>query len=191
MCILAPRRSQKISEEKILMSKAKTGVFVWLFVPAVVLSQQSVTVTYDYNGLPLPILPDSADVITLATVTVPRALKTTKVTAKVQLQYPNSGDLNVYLFSPEGTRTILLEHDCSVANVDTTFDDAAPSLWRDFCPVEAGRGPFRPDQPLSNFNSDNSAFGVWTLAVENNQSDSRSGRCHTPSPSPVLLRHFR
>ena len=42
MCILAPRRSQKISEEKILMSKAKTGVFVWLFVPAVVLSQQSV-----------------------------------------------------------------------------------------------------------------------------------------------------
>src|SRR4051812_21127064 len=141
--------------------------------PAIAVSQQSVTATYSYNGLPLSILPDGADVITLATITFPRALKTTKVTAQVQLQYPNSGDLKVYLFSPEGTRTILLEHDCNVANVDTTFDDSAPSAWRDFCPTEAGRGPFRSDQPLSNFNSDGSSFGVWTLAVENDQSDSR------------------
>ena len=41
--------------------------------------------------------------------------------------------------------------------------------------MEAGRGPFRPDQPLSNFNGDDSSFGVWRLAVENNASNSRSG----------------
>lgn len=138
-------------------------------------AQQPVTATYSYNGLPLPIFTDAANVITFANVFVPKALKTAKVTAQVQIQYPNSGDLKVYLFSPEGTRTILLEHDCSVQNVDTTFDDSAGSRWKDFCPVEAGRGPFRADEPLSNFNSDNSSFGTWRLAVENDQSDSRSG----------------
>lgn len=133
------------------------------------------TVTYTYNGLPAPIFTDAANVITVLSITVPLALKTSKVTARVQIEYPNSGDLNIYLYSPQGTRTILLEHDCSVANVDTTFDDAAPSAWKDFCPTEAGRGPFKADQPLSNFNSDGSAFGTWRLAVENNESDSRSG----------------
>jgi len=133
------------------------------------------TVTYSYNGLPLPILTDAAETITIANIFVPRTLKMTKVTAQVQIQYPNSGDLKVYLFSPMGTRTILTDHDCSVANIDTTFDDAAPSAWKDFCPTEAGRGPFRPDQPLSNFNSDDTSFGTWILSVENDHSDSRSG----------------
>jgi uncharacterized protein (TIGR03437 family) len=138
-------------------------------------AQQNVTATYSFNGLPIPILNDAANVISIANIVVPRAIKMTKVTAQVQLQYPNSGDLKVYLFSPQGTRTILLEHDCSVVNVDTTFDDSAPSLWKDFCPTQAGQGPFRPDQPLSNFNSDNSSFGIWRLAVQNDQSDSRTG----------------
>lgn len=136
---------------------------------------QQATVTYAYNGLPLLIPVDSADVITVATITVPRALKMTKVTAQIQIQYPNIGDLNVFLFSPQGTRTRLLEHNCSTANVDTTFDDAATQLYRDFCPAEAGRGPFRGNEPLSNFNNDDSSFGIWRLAVENNSSDSRSG----------------
>jgi uncharacterized protein (TIGR03437 family) len=142
---------------------------------------QPVTLTYSYNGLPLPILTDAAETITVASVYVPRSLKTTKVTAQVQIQYPNSGDLKVYLFSPLGTRTILLEHDCSVVNIDTTFDDSAQSLWKDFCPSQAGQGPFRPDQPLSNFNSDDSSFGTWTLWVENDASDSRSGWLTTVS----------
>src|SRR4051812_46903498 len=130
------------------------------------------TVTYSYNGLPLPIFGDAADATSLANVFVPRTIKITKVTAQVQIQYPNSGDLKLYLFSPSGTRTILLEHDCGVANIDTTFDDSAPSQWKDFCPSEAGRGPFRADQPLSNFNSNDSSFGTWVLAVENDESDS-------------------
>ena len=139
------------------------------------LAQTTATVTYAYNGLALPILTDSADVITVANITVPRALKMTKVTAQIQIQYPNTGDLNVYLFSPQGTRTRLLEHNCSIANIDTTFDDAAPQIWRDFCPTEAGRGPFRGNEPLSNFNNDDTSFGVWRLAVENNVSNDRSG----------------
>ena len=138
-------------------------------------AQQAVTVTYTYSGLPLPILIDSADVISIAQITVPRALKMTKVTTQIQIQYPNTNDLNVYLYSPEGTRTKLLERNCNVANVDTTFDDAAPTKWGDFCPTEAGRGPYRGNEPLSNFNSDGSSFGVWRLAVENTGSDSRTG----------------
>lgn len=131
--------------------------------------------TYTFSGFAVPILPDSSDVISLVSIIVPRALKMTKVTAQVQLQYPNSGDLKVYLYSPEGTRTVLLEHDCNVVNVDTTFDDTAQQLWKEFCPAQAGQGPFRPDQPLSNFNGDDSSFGTWILAVENDSSDSRSG----------------
>jgi len=136
---------------------------------------QPVTVTYSYNGLPLPILPDSADVITVAQITVLRALTISKVTVQLQILYPNTGDLKVYLYSPQGTRTILTDHDCSVANIDTTFDDSASSTWKSFCPAEAGRGPFQADQPLGNFNSDTSSYGIWRLAVENDSSDSRSG----------------
>jgi uncharacterized protein (TIGR03437 family) len=147
----------------------------FLIANCAIFAQQPVTANFTYHGLPLAILPDSADVITVANITVPRAIKMTKVTAQVQIQYPNTGDLNVYLFSPQGTRTKLLEHDCSVQNVDTTFDDAAAQAWKDFCPSEAGRGPFRPNEPLSNFNNDGSAFGIWRLAVENNSSNSRSG----------------
>jgi uncharacterized protein (TIGR03437 family) len=114
-------------------------------------------------------------VITIANIVVPQAIAVTKVTAQVQIEYPNSGDLEVFLFSPYGTRTILLENDCNVANVDTTFDDSAQSSWKDFCPVEAGRGPFRADQPLTNFNKDDSSFGTWRLTVQNDQSNSRTG----------------
>ncbi|HYI97559.1 MAG TPA: proprotein convertase P-domain-containing protein [Bryobacteraceae bacterium] len=140
------------------------------------LAQES-TVTASYNGYPIAILPDYYDTIAVAFINVPRALKITKVTAKVQIAYPEVGDLNVYLYSPDGTRTKLLEHTCgSLRNVDTTFDDAAPARYSDTCPPEAGRGPFRGNEPLSNFNSADSSIGVWTLAVENNSSDSRAGR---------------
>ncbi len=161
----------------------KTGLacaFLFLLLPGITVAQQT-TVTYGYSGLPIPIFTDNSDVISVANIFVPKALSISKVTVTVQIQYPNSGDLKLYLFSPEGTRTILLQNDCSVANVDTTFDDAAPSNWKDFCPAEAGRGPFRSDQPLSNFNGDDSSYGTWRLAVENDQSDSRSGWLNSAS----------
>jgi uncharacterized protein (TIGR03437 family) len=140
---------------------------------------QSLTFTYGYSGLPVPIFSDAANIISVANVFVPRAIQIQKVTVQVQIQYPNSGDLKLYLYSPQLTRTILLQNDCSVANIDTTFDDAAPSQWKTFCPVEGGRGPFQPDQPLSNFNGDLSSYGTWQLAVINDQSDSRTGWLNT------------
>lgn len=134
------------------------------------------TVTYGYSGLPQPIFSNAADMITYVNVFVPQGIKMSAVTARVKIEYPRTGDLRVYLFSPTGIRTILTEHDCGdLANIDTTFSDSGPSAWGDFCPVEPERGPFRPDEPLSNFYGDDSAFGTWRLAVENDTSDSRTG----------------
>lgn len=133
------------------------------------------TVTYTYSGDPLPLPVDSADVAVLMKMSIPRSLTITKVTASVQVNYPAVGDLNVYMFSPAGTRTKLLERNCgSLLNIDSSFDDAAQSKYADFCPSEPGRGPFKGNEPLSNFNGQNS-LGTWTLAVENNGSDSRYG----------------
>ena len=159
-----------------ILQKLWIGLTAGVLFSAAALAQTTpLTVTYSYSGLPLPIFTSSANLITIAGIMVPRALAITHVSVQVQIQYPNSGDLKIYLFSPQATRSILLEHDCGVANIDTTFDDGANTLWKDSCPVEAGRGPFRSDQPLSNSYSDNSAFGLWTLAVTNDQSESRSG----------------
>jgi len=136
--------------------------------------------SFSYQGLPLKIFNDASDIISVANIFVPVAVKMTNVTVRVQVSYPQVGDLQLYLYSPEGTRTILLENDCgSLLNVDTTFDDSAASAYKDFCPTEAGRGPFQADQPLSNFYSDDSSYGVWWLAVQNTESDSRSGWLNT------------
>jgi uncharacterized protein (TIGR03437 family) len=131
---------------------------------------QTATYTYTYNGVALPIFRDSADIISIAYVFVPKAIRITKVTANVEIDYPRPGDLNVFLYSPVLTRTRLLERDCgsqgSVSNV--TFDDAAPTQYKDVCP--AAPGSYRGDEPLSNFN-DQIALGTWSLAVENNGSN--------------------
>jgi len=131
---------------------------------------QTQTITYSYSGVPLPIYPDDWNVAAVATVLVPRGLTITRVTASVQVQFGGVGDLNVYLFSPQTTRTKLLERNCgSLANIDTTFDDIASNTFAEFCPAEAGRGPFRGNEPLGNYNGQN-AYGYWKLAVENNAS---------------------
>jgi len=99
-----------------------------------------------------------------------------RVTARVAIDYPDVNDLNIYLYSPDGTRTKLLEHNCSnLRNVNTTFDDAATTQFNAACPAASG-GTYRANEPLSNFNASDSSVGVWTLAVENNSSNSRSGR---------------
>ncbi|MGH9632223.1 MAG: proprotein convertase P-domain-containing protein [Bryobacteraceae bacterium] len=137
---------------------------------------QTQTVTASYNGLPLFIANDGADTISVASLIVPNALKVTNLMVRLQISYPNVSDLEVFLFSPFGTRVILLDNNCSnVVNVDTTFDDAAPQNYRDFCPTEAGRGPFRAHEPLSNVYADDSSFGTWRIVIENNSSDSRTG----------------
>jgi uncharacterized protein (TIGR03437 family) len=154
----------------------KCAASLLLWVASAAAQTAPITDTYSYNGYPLYIPVDSANVIVLASVVVPDALKISKVTAQVVIQYPYVGDLNLYLYSPDGTRTKLLERNCgSLQNVNTTFDDAASSRFSDFCPTEAGRGPFQANEPLANFNSADSSLGVWLLATENNGSDSRAG----------------
>jgi uncharacterized protein (TIGR03437 family) len=148
---------------------------MWLAALAPLALGQTTTVSYSYNGLPLRIFQDSADTWTYIRIFVPRALVISSVTAGVQVQYSGVGDLNVYMFSPQATRTKLLERNCgSLVNIDTTFDDSAPNKFADFCPSEAGRGPFRGNEPLGNFNGQNS-YGYWTIGVENNGSDSQTG----------------
>ena len=132
---------------------------------------QAQTFTYTYSGLPVPIYPDDWDTVGVATIFVPRAISISKVTASIQVQYGGVGDLNVFMWSAAGTRIRLLERNCSgLQNIDTTFDDAAPNRYSEFCPTEAGRGPFRGNEPLSNANGQVS-MGYWRLGVENNGSE--------------------
>ena len=131
---------------------------------------QTQTFSYSYGGLSIPIYPDDWDVISIARIYVPRSIVITKVTASVQIQHSGVGDLNVYLYSANGTRTRLLERNCgSTVNVDATFDDSATARFSDACPT-AGGGSYRGNEPMSNANDQN-AFGYWRLAVENNGSD--------------------
>ena len=145
------------------------AVFLLGFVQA-----QTVSYTYAYSGPALPILRDSANIVSSANIFVPKAIRITKVTATVEIDYPRPGDLNIYMYSPILTRTKVLERNCgSQGSVDNvTFDDAAPSRYSDVCPSTAGT--YRGNEPLSNFN-DQIALGVWSLAVENNGSDASIG----------------
>jgi len=126
--------------------------------------------TYTYTGLPLPVYPDDWNTIAVARIFVGRSIKITKVTASVQVQFSGVGDLNVFMWSPEGTRTKLLERNCgSLNNIDTTFDDSAPTKFSDACPTQAGTGSFRGNEPLGNWNNQN-GYGYWRLGIENNGS---------------------
>jgi uncharacterized protein (TIGR03437 family) len=133
------------------------------------------TFTYSYNGPAYQIPRDDADLVALTTIYVPRSVTVTKVTVTVDIEYPRPGDLNLYFFSPQGTRTKLLERNCESRGTlrNTTFDDGAQSKYSAFCPVESG-GAFRGEEPLSNVNGQNS-FGNWVLATENNGSDDVTG----------------
>jgi len=130
---------------------------------------QTQTFTYTYSGLPLPIYPDDWNVVSFIRIFVPKSLAVSKVAASVQVQYSGVGDLNVFLYSSYGTRTKLLERNCgSLQNIDTTFDDSAPTRFSNSCP-QPGTGPFQGNEPLANSVGQNS-YGYWRLAVENNGS---------------------
>lgn len=145
-----------------------------LFAAALGLAQTQ-TATYTYSGAPVQIPVSNTGVSAIAEVYVPSNWTINNVTAQVQITYPNVGDLKVYLFSANNTRTILLQNNCGkLANVNTTFDDTAPTKFSDFCPVEPGRGPFRGNEPLANSKSENAA-GYWDLVVQNTESNTNTG----------------
>ena len=131
---------------------------------------QTQTLTYSYGGVPIPIYPDDWNVIAVARIFVPRSISITNISAAVQVQFSGVGDLNVYLYSPLGTRTKLLERNCGgLVNIDSSFTDNAYSKYSDYCPSTAGQGPFQGNEPLGNSYGQN-AYGYWRLAVENNGS---------------------
>ncbi len=135
---------------------------------------QTQTFTYGYSGIPIPIYPDDWNTYSVISVLVPKNMSIAKVTASVTVQYSGVGDLNVFLWSPAGTRTKLLERNCGgLQNINTTFDDSAPTMYRDTCPTQSGSGPFRGNEPLANSAGQN-AYGYWRIGVENNGS-SRTG----------------
>ncbi len=157
------------------MKKLLWAISLASLLAAAGMAQTTDTFTYTYSGQPLQIYPTSTGIITVAEIAVPKAVQITSVTAKVQIQYPAVGDLNVYLFSAQGTRTKLLERNCgSLVNVDTTFDDAASQKYNSFCPSEAGRGPFQGNEPLANSKGQPS-LGYWQLAVQNNGGNNNTG----------------
>ncbi len=139
--------------------------------PAILPGQPvSATYSYSYSGLPIRILPSIYNTWSYANVYFPRSMVISNVTVGVQVQYNGVGDLNVYLYSPQGTRTRLLQRNCgSLQNIDTTFSDDAGTRYASYCPQEAGRGPFRGNEPLANSRGQN-ALGYWRLGVENNGS---------------------
>ena len=146
-----------------------------LVMGAPLLFGQAQTFTYTYSGLPIPIYPDDWDTVSVARIVRSAGDLDHQVTASVQLQYSNVGDLNVYMWSAAGTRIKLLERNCgSLVNVDTMFDDAASTRYADTCPTEAVRGPFRGTEPLANANGQ-LLIGYWRIGVENNGSNSRTG----------------
>jgi uncharacterized protein (TIGR03437 family) len=154
--------------EEIIIAMRKSVLIMAALAP-LAFAQTQQTVTYSYSGLPLPIYPDDWNVVSIIRILVPRSLTVTKVTASVQVQYSGVGDLNVFLFSANGTRTKLLERNCGgLQNIDTTFDDSAATRFEDTCP-QAGSGTYRGNEPLSNSNGEN-AYGYWRLAVENSGS---------------------
>lgn len=127
------------------------------------------TFTYTYGGLPLPIFPDDANVWSYANIFVPRSIQVSSVTVYAQVTYSGVGDLNLYLYSANGTRTKLLERNCGgLQNIDTTFDDSASAMFSSACP-QPGSGSFKGNEPLANSKNEN-ALGFWSLGVENNGS---------------------
>jgi uncharacterized protein (TIGR03437 family) len=170
------------------------ALVVCLYTAGTGFSQTTETLAFSYNGNPVFIPNEDSGFTAVAEIFVPSPITIRDVTSRVVIDYPDVGDLEVELFSPAGTRTILLDNDCDgLRNINTTFDDVAGQKYDQFCPAEAGRGPFRADQPLANSRGELST-GWWTLAVRNNESDSRIGQIRsfslTISGTPITRPTF-
>jgi subtilisin family serine protease len=102
-------------------------------------------------------------------LTVASSVAIGSVAVRVNLTYPQDGDLTLYLQAPDGTLITLASHQGGTgANFQgTLFDDGA------LVPVSSGAAPFagafRPGSPLSALAGKN-ALGQWRLWVVNSGS---------------------
>ena len=136
------------------------------------------TQTFSYGGLPIPIPPSNNNAYAAVRILVPKSLIIQSVTVTMDVTYPNVSDLNVFFYSPQATRSKLLEHNCGgnpppggpLANINTTFDDTSSTMFSSFCPQSSPvTGPYHGNEPLANSQGQNS-LGYWLLAVQNNVS---------------------
>src|SRR5689334_16813721 len=89
-------------EESITMRPRSIAAIAALLIPIALLlpgglQAQTGTYTYSYDGPAVPIARDSANIITVVNIFVPRAIRISKVTATVEVDYPRPGDLNIYM----------------------------------------------------------------------------------------------
>jgi uncharacterized protein (TIGR03437 family) len=139
---------------------------------------QTTTYTASYSGLPVFIPPSNNNAYAAVRVLMPKSLIIQSVTVTLDVTYPNVSDLNVFVYSPQSTRSKLLEHNCGgnpppggpLANINTTFDDTATTMFSSYCPQsDPVQAPFKGNEPLANSQGQNS-LGYWLLAVQNNVS---------------------
>jgi subtilisin-like proprotein convertase family protein len=115
------------------------------------------------SDVPVPILDETT---VQSTITVPYGATITDVNVLIDTLYHGwTADLWITLTSPQGTSVILFNQLGSSGDdlIGTVFDDEATN------PISSVEAPFtgtyRPYQPLSAFDGENSG-GVWTLTIQ-------------------------
>ncbi|MFO7682476.1 MAG: proprotein convertase P-domain-containing protein, partial [Chloroflexota bacterium] len=137
------------------------------------------------TNTPLPTnTPEPSSCFTVASTDVPKAISssgtpivssilsvgTSGIIADVNVRNLNGthtymSDLDFNLISPAGTELQIMASSCSSTdNFNLNLDDSAAGTWP--CPPVGG-GTYRPSNPLSAFNGQNSA-GTWTLRIDDN-----------------------
>ena len=125
----------------------------------------SVVYTYYSTDTPLPI-PDEGSVSSDLLVTgAPPFIS--KVTVTVAIVHTFVSDLDLILWSPEGTGIYLTDNDSDGQDFwYTTFDDSALiSIMATDSMDDPRTGFYRPNSPLAFFNGE-LANGPWTLMVD-------------------------
>ncbi len=102
---------------------------------------------------------------TNSTITVPSGMTVGHLQVRVNVSYPDDGELYLRLTSPKGTTILLVGHLGGTSGnfVNTVFDDQASTA------VLYGKAPYtgtyRPQWGLSQLNGQ-SAAGTWKLSIQ-------------------------
>jgi subtilisin family serine protease/subtilisin-like proprotein convertase family protein len=113
------------------------------------------------NYSPAAINPRST---TTSTITVPSGTTVGKVQLRIDVSYPDDGDLYIRLTAPNGTTVLLVDRRGGTgANFqNTTFDDSARAIAYGAAPYA---GTYQPESLLSDLNG-SQAGGVWKLSIQ-------------------------
>lgn len=111
--------------------------------------------------------------LTMSTITVPPGATVGNLQVRVNINYPDDGNLYLYLISPTG-KWIALDYNRGGTGANFTNTLFSQQAWT---ALGDGHAPFDgvylPEQSLSQFNGSNSA-GVWRLGVRNSGGHSGS-----------------